>query len=122
MVWWLGIAVYATSLGCAALGALYVARDLRSDLVLLGGALLVSLVWLLEAIALAAVDISGSGAPDRVLLYGYLLTGFLLPIGGGYLSLMERSRWGSAAILVAALTMPVLQMRLAQMWPGGFAS
>ncbi|MBV7412085.1 hypothetical protein KRX56_04945 [Dermabacteraceae bacterium TAE3-ERU27] len=118
----MGIAVYATSLGCAALGALYVARDLRSDLVLLGGALLVSLVWLLEAVALTAVDISGSGSPDRVLLYGYLLTGVLLPIGGGYLSLMERSRWGSAAILVAVLTMPVLQMRLAQMWPGGFAS
>ena len=122
VTWILLVITSIVSLLCALLAAIYVVKDLRSDFLLLGAGALVSVFWLVQTIALGVVDLGGYAdqVPDRVLLYGYLLTGLVMPIGGGYVSIMERSRWGSAAILVAAVTMPILELRLLQMWPAGF--
>ncbi|MFC0674259.1 hypothetical protein [Brachybacterium hainanense] len=105
----------------ALLALLYVIRDLAADLVLLGACALLLLVWLGEAAALGVRDLAGGQVPDPVLLYGYLLTAVLLPVAGLWVGVWERSRYGSAAILVVALTSIVLQVRVEQLWPGGFA-
>lgn len=117
----LAIAVYATSALTVLLALYYVVRDLAADLVLLGACALLLVVWLIEAVTLGARDGLGGTVADPVTLYGYLLTGVALPVAGVWLGFGERSRWGSAAILVVAVTMAVLQLRLPQIWPGGFA-
>ena len=58
---------------------------------------------------------------DPVTLYGYLFTGLVLPLGGAWAGVWERSRWGSLAIGAVALTLMVLELRVQQIWPGGFA-
>ncbi|WP_087101975.1 hypothetical protein [Brachybacterium nesterenkovii] len=115
------IAVYAVSALTALLALYYTAKDLAADFVLLGACALVLLVWLLETGALALRDLGGGTVGDPVTLYGYLLTGAVLPIAGIWLGVGERTRWGSAAILAVAVTMLVLQLRLPQIWAGGFA-
>lgn len=105
----------------AALGVYYTARDLAADLVLLGACALVLLVWVVQGAALGLQDLGSADVPDPITLYGYLLSGLVLPVGGLWLGIWERSRWGSLAIAVVAVTLVVLQMRLEQIWPGGFA-
>lgn len=105
----------------AALAAYYTVRDLAADLVLLGAAVMVLLAWAVLGIALLIKDLGGGVVTDPVTLYGYLLTGLVLPLGGAWLGIWERTRWGSLAIGVVALTLAVLVMRVQQIWPGGFA-
>ncbi|MGP9693073.1 hypothetical protein ACT3TZ_00405 [Brachybacterium sp. AOP25-B2-12] len=117
----LAIAVYAVCGLTALLALYYCVKDLAADLVLLGAVALIAVVWVVEASALAVRDLSGATVPDPVTLYGYALTGLALPVAGAWLGFIERSRWGSVVILVVAVTTAVLQMRLPQIWPGGFA-
>lgn len=117
----LAVVVYVVSGLVAALALYYTVRDLSADLVLLGACVLLVLAWGAESAAVAMTDLQGAAVPDRITLYGYLATGLVLPIGGGWLGLFERTRWGSCAIAVSAITVIVLQMRLPQIWEGGFA-
>lgn len=105
----------------ALLGLYYAARDLSADLVLLGACVLLAAGWLVLGIALGLRDLGGGAPPDPITLYGYLLTALLMVVGGAWIGLFERSRWGSLVIAVGALVGPVLLMRLHEIWPGGFA-
>lgn len=107
--------------GLTALLALYYAvKDLAADLVLLGAAALVLLIWAVLLVTLVILDLRGGTPPDAVLLYGYLLSALALPLGAGWLGVWERTRYGSIAILVMALTEMVLMMRVEQLWPAAF--
>jgi hypothetical protein len=68
----------------------------------------VALIWLLA-------DGRRPGG-DMVTLIGYLLTAVLLPPAGIVLARMEPTRWGSLLIGVAAVLVPVLILRLGQIW------
>lgn len=116
----LTVAVHVICALTAVLAAYYVLRDLAADLVLLGGALLMLLVWVSICIALVVKHLSGGTPPDAVLLYGYVLSALILPIGAGWVGVWERSRYGSLAIGVAALTEMVLMVRVEQLWPAAF--
>lgn len=105
----------------ALLGIYYALRDLRTDLVLLGACALLTLAWVALGVALGLRDLAGGNPPDRVTLYGYLLTALMMAVGGGWAGLAERTRWGSLVVGVGALVSLVLLMRLHQIWPGGFA-
>ena len=97
----LGIVVAAVCALVALLGLYYTVRDLSADLVLLGATALLALVWLVLGIALGLRDLGGGHpAPERVTLYGYLLTALLMAVGGGWVGIFERSRWGSLVITV----------------------
>ena len=118
----LGIVVAAVCALVALLGLYYTVRDLSADLVLLGATALLALVWLVLGIALGLRDLGGGHpAPERITLYGYLLTALLMAVGGGWVGIFERSRWGSLVITVCAVVSAVLLMRTHQIWPGGFA-
>lgn len=118
----LSVVMYAVSALTALLGLYYLVKGLSADLVLLGASLLLALVWLIEAVVLTVADLGGAGpAPDRITLYGYFATGILLPLAATWLGATERSKWGSAGVLAVAVTQIVLQLRLPQIWPGGFA-
>lgn len=47
---------------------------------------------------------------------GYLVTMVLIPPVAGFWALLERSRWGPIVMVVACLTIPVLIIRLRQVW------
>ena len=106
----------------AVLAVYYAAKDLSADLVLLGACLVTALGWLVLGIALGLEDLASDGpAPDRVVLYGYLLTALMMVVGGGWVGAFERTRWGSVVVAVACAVTLVLLMRIHQIWPGGFA-
>ncbi|ATG54808.1 hypothetical protein CFK41_08540 [Brachybacterium ginsengisoli] len=105
----------------ALLGLYYALRELNADLVLLGASALLAVAWFVLGSALALRDLAGGDPPDRITLYGYLLTALVLVVGGGWMGLFERSRWGSLVAGLGALVSAVLLMRLHQIWPGGFA-
>lgn len=114
-------AVYVVGLLATALGAVYVAKGVRADLLLLGAAVLLELIWLVECLGLAVRHATGpSGPPDAVLLWGYLLTGAALPVGGVWVAVIERTRWGAAAVTACCLVVVILQLRIAQIWPAVF--
>ncbi|MEE1617369.1 hypothetical protein [Brachybacterium sp. J153] len=117
----LGIVVSVVGGLTALLGLYYAVRDLRTDLVLLGACALTALLWIVLGAALLVRDLAGGTPEDPITLYGYLLTAIAMVIGGGWVSLWERSRWGSLVIAVVAATSLVLLLRLHQIWPGGFA-
>ncbi|MGP9536905.1 hypothetical protein ACT3SP_02785 [Brachybacterium sp. AOP43-C2-M15] len=117
----LSIVVAALGGVTALLGIYYALRALNADLVLLGACALLAVGWVVLGLALGLRDLAGGIPPDRVTLYGYLLTALLMTVGGGWVGLFERSRWGSLVIAIGALVSVVLLMRLHQIWPGGFA-
>lgn len=117
----LSIVVYALCGVTALLGIYYAMRDLHADLVLLGVCALLGVSWLVLGAVLGLRDLAGGNPPDRVTLYGYLLTAMVLVLGGGWMGLFERSRWGSLVAGIGPLVSAVLLLRLHQIWPGGFA-
>jgi hypothetical protein len=83
-------------------------------------------LWVVEAlvfvqVVVLVVQLSGGHRPvggDMVTLIGYLLTAVLLPPAGLVLARMEPTRWGSLLIGAAAFIVPVLILRLGQIWNG----
>ncbi|KRV50498.1 hypothetical protein AQ490_15575 [Wenjunlia vitaminophila] len=89
----------------------------RSHLVAGAAVEAVTLVQL--AVGIAAV---AGGDPDaKAMFLLYLLGCALLPPAAGFLALVERTRWGSAVVAVAGLLLPVLVVRLQQIWDGAGA-
>jgi len=71
---------------------------------------------------IATVRLIGGAGPatggETVTFVGYMLTAVLLPIAGIILARMEPTRWGSALIGAAAIVVPVLVVRMLQVWNG----
>ena len=76
-------------------------------------ALLVQLVWGCVALATTGRDVDG------VLFVSYLVGVALAPPIGAFWSLAERSRAGTAVLLVAVLTVAALEVRLDAIWGAG---
>lgn len=78
------------------------------------GVLLLALVVQLVAglVALAATDRDVEG----VTFVAYLLTVVLALPFGAALALVERSRWGTASLLVALATVAAMEVRLDALW------
>ena len=74
------------------------------------------------AVALAAVAIAtmiGGERPREVATFaGYLFVSVALLPTGVVLARMEPTRWGSAILCAAGLVLPVLVVRLQQVWHG----
>ena len=112
------VVLYVVAAFVAALGALYMIKDLPADLVLMGASLFLALVWLIGALAWLLAPVEPA---DAVIFWGYVATAVALPIAGVYISFLERTKWGSLAIAAIALTCVFLAYRLPQIWPEGFA-
>lgn len=119
----MSVLVIAIFLVCgltAALSTLYAVKDIAADLLPLGAMLVVFVLWLALGVVLVVKDVSGGTPPDAVLLYGYVLSAIVVPLGAIWLGVWERSRYGSVALAVAAVTELVLVMRVEQLWPAAF--
>jgi hypothetical protein len=105
------------SLLLAVLAVRYVVLDRPADRVLVGGFGLLELGLLVQAVvgivALARDESEGVNGPVFV---AYLLATLLFVPAGVWWSLGERSRAGAAALIVVGLVVPVMILRLHQIW------
>ncbi|MET9802113.1 hypothetical protein [Streptomyces sp. NPDC006368] len=53
-----------------------------------------------------------------VIFVAYLLGAFCAVPAAGFMSLAERSRWGSATVAAGAIVLAVLEVRLFDIWEG----
>lgn len=73
---------------------------------------------LLVVLGLIAVGtmIAGDMPAELATFIGYLLTALILPPVGVVWAIMEKSRWGCGVIVIASLIIPVLILRMHQVW------
>ena len=114
----LAVLVVVLSLALAGWAAAFALRDRAVILRQLKGAAVVEAVLVVQVLVALVVTVRG-GAPDEaVTFWGYLLTALLLlPIAAAW-AFAERTRWSSVVLLVAALTIVVMQWRLVQIVGG----
>lgn len=110
------LAVVAALLAVALAGwaAVYAVRDRAVLLRQLKGAAVVEAVLVLQVVVALVEAARGRSPDDAVTFWGYLLTALVvLPVAAAW-AFAERSRWSSVVLLVAALTVVVMQWRLLQ--------
>jgi hypothetical protein len=59
-------------------------------------------------------------AIDTVEFFAYLVVAIMVPIGAGFWALVERNRWSTLILGVAALTVAVMLVRMNQIWTGSY--
>lgn len=59
-------------------------------------------------------------AVDTVEFFAYLIVSIMVPIGAGFWALVERNRWSTLILGVAALTVSVMLVRMSQIWTGTY--
>jgi hypothetical protein len=106
------------ALALATWAAVFAVRDRAVVLRQLMGAAVVEAVLLLQVVAGVVATVRGDAPADAVTFWGYLLTALVvLPVAAAW-AFAERTRWSSVVLLVAALTIVVMQWRLLQVWGG----
>lgn len=79
--------------------------------------LIVLELGLLAQLVVGIVRLAGDDRQiETATFVGYLITMVLIPPLAGFWALIERSRWGPVVMVVACLTIPVLVLRLGQVW------
>ncbi len=102
----------------AAWAALFAVRDRAVVLRQLWGGAVVEGALLLQVVVVLVMTAQGDGPADAVMFWGYLVTALLLlPIAAAW-AFAERTRWSSVVLLVAAVTVLVMEWRLVQIWAG----
>ncbi|WP_053616375.1 hypothetical protein [Nocardiopsis sp. NRRL B-16309] len=116
MVDWLTMTIQMAALGMAGWCLVSTFRDQPMVVPHLVG---VAVLWLLvigQAVV-SVVAIAGGDRPDQTAMFvSYLATVVLLPPACAVWGFMERSKWGPAVIAFACLVLPVLMVRLEQLW------
>lgn len=116
MVDWLVMTIQMVSLAVAVWCLISTFRDQPMLVPHLIG---VAVLWLLVLgqVVLAAIALVGGERPDDVvMLISYLATITLLPPACAVWGFMERSKWGPAVISFACFVLPVLLVRIEQIW------
>ena len=107
-----GVAVVAGVL-CLALGF---AGRVPSDLTN-GALVLVELLLLVQLVVALLAPLVGNEPTGSVLeFYTYLVGALLLPPAAVFWALLERSRWSTVVLGVAALSVAVMVYRMLQIW------
>jgi hypothetical protein len=90
----------------------------KPTLGLAGVVVLLELGLLVQAVIGVIVVLGAEHELDRATFIGYLVgAAVVLPLGA-FWSLAERSRWGAGVLAVACLSVPVMILRLNQLWGG----
>jgi hypothetical protein len=82
------------------------------------GFLTVSEVLLLGQLVLSILLVSGGARAktDTIEFFGYLLVALMIPVGAAVWALVERNRWSTMVLGVAALTVAIMLGRMSQIW------
>lgn len=93
-------------------------RGPKGQKALLGALALLELVMLAQTV-LGIAKVTGIHRHiSSVTFVGYLLGWLLILPAAAWWSLAERSRWGVGILLLACLVVPVLVVRINQIWSG----
>lgn len=103
----------ATGAVCIALGLF---KRLPSDLTV-GALALIEVLLLAQLVVAIVAPFTGNTATGSLLeFYTYLVGALLLPIGAVFWALIERSRWSTVVLGVAAFSVAVMLYRMFQIW------
>ncbi|KUP97624.1 hypothetical protein [Thermobifida cellulosilytica] len=80
------------------------------------GIAVLEVLLLVQLVLSIVLLVEGPRPPDTVTFVSYLVTLVLVPPACAVWGLMERSKWGPAVIAFACLVIPVLMVRLEQLW------
>jgi hypothetical protein len=69
-----------------------------------------------QGLVIAIEQLTGTVVADPVTLWGYLLVALLLLPGAAVAAFAERTRWSSVVLVVAALTIVIMELRMWQLW------
>ncbi|MUL43914.1 hypothetical protein FZ103_22580 [Streptomonospora sp. PA3] len=78
-----------------------------------------AVLWLLviaQAVVSAVLMARGEHPAETLVFISYLATIVLIPPACAVWGFIERSRWGPAVIAFACLILPVMMVRLEQLW------
>jgi hypothetical protein len=107
----------AWSLGLAVLDSPITLRT-KPTLWLAAVVLLLEAGLLVQAVAGVVAMLGADRELDRATFVGYLIgAAVVLPLGAVW-SVAERSRWGAGVLTVTCLSVPVMILRLNQLWAG----
>lgn len=115
------VTIYVLSLALAAWAFVEFFRHRAPGRWLFQGLGSVGLLVLVQIVAVVVGLARGHGPDDGdqvFTLIGYLLTALLLPPAFAILARMEPTRWGSLIIGAGAVIVPVLILRIGQIWNG----
>jgi membrane-bound ClpP family serine protease len=83
----------------------------------LGALLIVELLLIVQIVIAAVAPAFGNGPTgDPVEFWIYLVSAALLPPAAVFWALVERNRWSTAILGVAALAIAVMVYRMSQIW------
>jgi hypothetical protein len=83
------------------------------------GAGVVEMLLIIQAVVAIVLWIVDAGPKGGSAVFiGYLLFVLILLPAALFVALAEKSRWGTAILATAALIIPVLDVRLQQVWDG----
>jgi len=113
----LDVVLTVVSLAVAAWAAVTAARDKPPNglhYAALGAVELLILAWAVVAV----VALAGGDRPAALGTFlGYLVVAVLVVPAGAGLARLEPTRWGSVIVAAACVILPVLVLRLHQVWP-----
>lgn len=82
------------------------------------GAGVVELLLLVQLV-IVIIMLAVQGAPDEIGVFiAYLVVSLLVLPLGLFWALAEKTRWGTGVLVAAALAVPVIVVRLQQLWEG----
>ncbi|WP_047871488.1 hypothetical protein [Nocardiopsis sp. RV163] len=116
MVDWLTMTIQMVSLALAGWCLVSTFRDQPMVVPHLVGMAVLWLLVLAQAAATVVTMTGGERPAETAMFVSYLATVVLLPPACAVWGFMERSRWGPAVIAFACLILPVLFVRLEQLW------
>ena len=109
-------ALVALSLAAMVFAIVLAARDKRINWTLLG-VLGVIEVGLLAQLVIGIVQLAGTSRDvSGPFFVGYLIGSLLLLPVGALWALAESSKWGAGALAVACVVVPVVELRLYEIW------
>jgi hypothetical protein len=106
----------ALSLAAAVYAVVLAARNKRIDWTVLGVLGVVEL-GLIAQLVVGLVQLSGTERDvSGPFFVGYLIGSLIILPIGAFWALAESSRWGAGALAIACLVIPILELRLHDLW------
>jgi len=110
--------VVVASLVPALWAVVLVVRDKGVDLALLVGAAVLELTVIVQLVVGIVLLVGSARDIARGTFLGYLIGAVLVPPAGVAWAVGEKNRYGSTVLLVVFVVLPVMVLRLHQIWAG----
>ena len=76
----------------------------------------VELALLAQVVTAAVLAAGGHSLAEPITFWGYLVFALIVLPAAGVWAFADRTRWSSAVLLVACLTLAVMELRMVQVW------